>query len=100
MFRLLREANLRMFAQLTPAQWRRHGVHGERGKLTVQSLCRHMAAYDVNHIDQIRKIARALASGLHPKHFIARQLAARGRHGHKAVGGTCGHRRGQICVSL
>jgi uncharacterized damage-inducible protein DinB len=56
MFRLLREANLRMFAQLTPAQWQRHGVHAERGKLTLHDLCRHMAAHDMNHIDQIRQI--------------------------------------------
>jgi hypothetical protein len=56
MFRLLREANLRMFAQLTPEQWQRHGVHAERGKLTVQDLCRHMAAHDMNHIDQVRRI--------------------------------------------
>ena len=56
MFRLLREANLRMFAQLTPEQWQRHGVHAERGKLTVQELCRHMAAHDMNHIDQVRRI--------------------------------------------
>jgi uncharacterized damage-inducible protein DinB len=56
MFRLLREANLRMFAQLTPQQWQRHGVHAERGKLTVQDLCRHMAAHDINHIDQIRRM--------------------------------------------
>jgi hypothetical protein len=32
MFRLLREANLRMFAHLTPEQWQRHGVHSERGR--------------------------------------------------------------------
>jgi DinB superfamily len=56
MFRLLREANLRLFGRLTPDQWRRHGVHVERGKLTVQELCRHMAAHDVNHIEQIRAI--------------------------------------------
>jgi len=56
MFRLLREANLRMFAQLTPAQWQRHGLHAERGKLTIEDLCRHMAAHDMNHIDQIRQI--------------------------------------------
>jgi hypothetical protein len=24
--------------------------------LTVQELCRHMAAHDINHIEQIRKI--------------------------------------------
>jgi DinB superfamily len=56
MFRLLREANLRMFTQLTPEQWRRHGVHAERGQLTVQDLCRHMAAHDMNHIDQVKRI--------------------------------------------
>jgi hypothetical protein len=28
----------------------------ERGKLTLQELCRHMAAHDVNHIEQIRSI--------------------------------------------
>ena len=56
MFRLLREANLRMFVQLTPEQWQRHGVHAERGKLTVQELCRHMAAHDINHIEQVRSI--------------------------------------------
>ena len=56
MFRLLREANLRMFTQLTPEQWKRHGVHAERGPLTVQDLCRHMAAHDMNHIDQVKRI--------------------------------------------
>jgi len=56
MFRLLREANLRMFAGLTPEQWQCYGVHAERGKLTVRDLCRHMAAHDMNHIDQVRRI--------------------------------------------
>jgi uncharacterized damage-inducible protein DinB len=56
MFRLLREANLRMFAKLTPEQWQRNGLHAQRGKLTVQELCRHMATHDINHIDQIRRI--------------------------------------------
>jgi len=59
MFRLLREANLKMFAQLTPDQWERHGVHAERGKLSVRSLCRHMAAHDINHIEQIRRILKS-----------------------------------------
>ncbi len=59
MFRLLREANLRLFARLTPEQWRRHGIHAERGKITVRELCRHMAAHDINHIEQIRRILGA-----------------------------------------
>lgn len=56
MFRLLREANLKLFAQLTSEQWERHGIHSERGRITVRELCRHMAAHDINHIEQIRRI--------------------------------------------
>ena len=56
MFRLLRQANLRMFARLSPQQWQRHGTHTERGKVTIRELCRHMAAHDVNHIEQIKRI--------------------------------------------
>ena len=56
MFRLLREANLRMFETLTPEQWESHGVHGERGPMTVRSLARHMAAHDRNHLDQIHHL--------------------------------------------
>jgi hypothetical protein len=54
MFRLLREANLRMLNALTPEQWECHGEHAERGKITVRSLARHMAGHDINHINQIR----------------------------------------------
>ncbi len=56
MFRLLREANLRMLRGLTPKQWESHGVHGERGPMTVRSLCRHMAGHDRNHMEQIRRL--------------------------------------------
>lgn len=56
MFRLLREANLRMFGRLTAEQWRRSGVHEERGKITVEGLARHMAAHDMNHIIQVRRL--------------------------------------------
>jgi len=56
LFRLLREANLRMLERLTPAEWQRGGVHAERGPMTVESLARHMAGHDANHIQQIRSI--------------------------------------------
>ncbi len=59
MFRLLREANLRMFQRLTAEEWQRHGIHAERGRLTVEDLCRHMAAHDVNHISQILRLLAA-----------------------------------------
>ena len=56
MFRLLREANLRMLARLTPEEWQRHGMHSERGRMTVADLARQMAGHDVNHIEQIRRL--------------------------------------------
>jgi hypothetical protein len=56
MFRLLREANLRMFEYLNPSQWERDGIHAERGLITVREHCRHMAAHDINHIEQIKRI--------------------------------------------
>jgi hypothetical protein len=56
MFRLLREANLRMMAQLTPKQWECYGTHAERGRITVRSLVRHMAGHDRSHLDQILRI--------------------------------------------
>jgi hypothetical protein len=54
MFRLLREANLRMLVRLTPEEWQRYGMHAERGRITVEDLARHMAGHDVNHINQVR----------------------------------------------
>jgi hypothetical protein len=56
MFRLLREANLRMLSRLTDDEWQRSGIHAERGRITVRDLARHMAGHDVNHVDQIRAI--------------------------------------------
>lgn len=53
MFRLLRDANVRMLRGLPAEEWNRSGNHAERGRLTVGELARHMAAHDVNHIKQI-----------------------------------------------
>jgi len=56
LFRLLREANLRMLGGLSPEQLRRSGEHAERGRLTVEELARHMAAHDLNHLEQIERL--------------------------------------------
>ena len=56
MFRLLREANLRLLHRLSPAEWEREGHHAERGRMAVRELARHMAAHDINHIRQIERI--------------------------------------------
>src|SRR5579859_5396678 len=50
MFRLLRQANLRMLQQLGPEQWDAFGVHAERGRISVRELSVHMAGHDLNHI--------------------------------------------------
>ena len=59
-FRLLRDANLRMFSRLTPEQWQRHGVHAERGPMTVHDLAVQIAGHDINHVAQIRAICQLL----------------------------------------
>jgi hypothetical protein len=48
MFRLLREANLRMFGRL-PEEWQRHGFHAERGRMTVEDLAWSAPAYPWAH---------------------------------------------------
>ena len=63
MFRLLREANLRMLAALSPEQWERSGNHAERGKITVRDLARHMAAHDINHLKQIEQLLSVEGKG-------------------------------------
>jgi hypothetical protein len=56
MFRLLRDANLRMLRNLSGDEWGRFGVHAERGRISVRDLAQHMAGHDMNHVDQIRTI--------------------------------------------
>lgn len=72
MFRLLREANLRMLQNLTGADWNAFGVHAERGQINVRDLARHMAGHDMNHVDQIRSIIskREVTNGLRPGRAI------------------------------
>ena len=63
LFRLLRETNLRMFDQLSPGQWQRHGIHAERGLMSVADLARQVAGHDINHLEQVRKVVAQHRSG-------------------------------------
>ncbi len=56
LFTLLREENLTMFSRLTQEQWQRHGVHAERGPMSVRDLAQQIAGHDVNHLMQVRGI--------------------------------------------
>lgn len=56
MYRLLREANIRLLAKLTPDELDCWGTHAERGKMSVAELAWHMTEHDALHIGQIQAI--------------------------------------------
>ncbi len=58
LFRSLRSANVRMLSGLTEEQWQCHGIHTERGRITVRELAAHMAGHDRNHVEQIRGLLK------------------------------------------
>jgi DinB family protein len=60
-FRLLREANLRMFARLTPEDWHRSGFHAERGHLTMKDLVAQAAGHDISHLQQVESVVAAVS---------------------------------------
>ena len=55
-FIALRKANLALLKSLTPAQWKYHGMHSERGEETLETVVRLNAGHDLNHLRQIEKI--------------------------------------------
>lgn len=55
-FRAAREANLALLKSLTPEQWKRHGIHAERGVETIEHITCMMAGHDLNHLGQIERI--------------------------------------------
>ena len=59
-FRLLREANLRMFARLTPDDWQRSGMHAERGRLTMRDFVAQAAGHDLSHLQQAERAIAAV----------------------------------------
>jgi hypothetical protein len=52
----LRTANLRLYCSLEPAQWKRAGLHSERGLESVEQMVRMMGAHDLVHRRQIERI--------------------------------------------
>jgi hypothetical protein len=55
-FRSTREGNLALLKSLTPAQWKQHGMHAERGVETIEHIVRLMAGHDINHLGQVERI--------------------------------------------
>ncbi len=60
-FRLLREANLRMFALFTPEEWQHSGIHAERGRMTMQDLVTQAAGHDIGHLQQAESVIAAVS---------------------------------------
>jgi hypothetical protein len=56
LFRLLRAANVQFLEHLKPEEWEHHGIHAERGRITIRDLAVHMTGHDANHVEQIRKL--------------------------------------------
>jgi hypothetical protein len=55
-FRAVREGNLALLKSLTPAQWKHHGMHAERGVETIEHIVSMMAGHDVNHTKQVERM--------------------------------------------
>jgi len=55
-FRLLREANLRLYESLEEGEWSRVGTHEEQGLVTIKSIVETLIGHDRSHLDQIRKL--------------------------------------------
>ncbi len=57
-FRLLRENNLALLKSVPRVLWENFGMHEERGQESVAHIVRMMAGHDLNHLQQVEKIAK------------------------------------------
>jgi DinB family protein len=60
-FRVLRENNLALLQALPIESWDNYGMHLERGKETIAHIARMFAGHDLNHLQQIERIAAQVA---------------------------------------
>lgn len=59
LFVALRRDHIRMLSRLPAREWRRFGIHAERGKETVERMMQMMAGHDLNHRAQISALRSA-----------------------------------------
>jgi len=55
-FRAVRDANLALYKSLSPEQWKRYGMHAERGEESLERIALMIAGHDINHLLQIERI--------------------------------------------
>lgn len=58
-FRVLRENNLALLHQVPRKLWQNHGMHSERGKETIGHIVQLFAGHDLNHLQQVKAIAKS-----------------------------------------
>ena len=56
-FRLLRRSQLRLFRHVSKQEFKRTGLHPERGVVTLRVQLETLAGHDLNHLAQIRRLA-------------------------------------------
>jgi hypothetical protein len=59
-FRAQRAGNVRLLRSLSPEQREQFGTHSERGKETIDHICRIWAGHDLNHCQQITALVGRL----------------------------------------
>ena len=59
MFRVLRENNMALLETVPRKLWENHGMHSERGKETIAHIVRMFAGHDLNHLQQVERIAKS-----------------------------------------
>jgi hypothetical protein len=57
-FTVMRRVNMRLWGNLSPADLKRVGVHGERGEESLEHLRRLYAGHDILHLRQVERIRR------------------------------------------
>jgi hypothetical protein len=55
-FRMLRDANLRLYETLEDDEWARMGTHEEQGLVTIKATVETLIGHDRAHLDQIRRL--------------------------------------------
>jgi len=59
LFAAVRGDHIRLFRSLKTDEWKRYGMHQERGKETVEHIVRLYAGHDINHLKQIEMIRKS-----------------------------------------
>jgi len=63
MFTVLRRGNLRLLERATAADFKRVGVHAERGEESIEHVRRLNAGHDLMHLGQIARIRGVVSAG-------------------------------------